>query len=75
MLCSCRSGHRTPATESFPGPDAAPVEESVEGIVPEFRPGFLCDTIPPAVEARMRGNSYPEGAKIGLDELRYLRVA
>ena len=75
LLCGCRSGSRTPAAEPLSEPDSALVGEGVEEIVPVFRPGFLCDTIPPAVEARMRGKSYPEGAKIGLDELRYLRVA
>ena len=41
-----------------------------------FKPVFTAEPIPPRVEARMRGNSYPEsGAAISLDELRYLRLS
>jgi hypothetical protein len=42
---------------------------------PRFVPEFTASEIPPEVEARMRGNSYPEGATIGLDQLRYLRLS
>ena len=49
--------------------------DTVEEIVTQFVPAFLCDTIPPEVEARMRGNSYPEDATIALEDLRYLQVA
>ena len=36
---------------------------------------FVAMAIPPEVEARMRGVSYPEGAAIPLRELRYLRLS
>ena len=44
-------------------------------LVMAFRPVFTAEPIPPQVEARMRGSSYPEGATISLDELRYLRLS
>ena len=72
LFCGCGSG--APASEEAETL-AASVGRVVEEIRPVFRPAFLCDTIPPAVEARMRGNSYPEDATIPLSELRYLRVA
>ena len=40
-----------------------------------FVPVFTAEPIPPEVEARMRGVSLPEGARITLDELRYLRLS
>lgn len=40
-----------------------------------FRPVFTAEPVPPQVEARMRGSSYPDGATISLDELRYLRLS
>ena len=76
LLCSC--GARTSAPEEGEAPAEAieaPVEEIVKEIVEVFHPAFLCDTIPPAVEARMRGSSYPEDATIALSELRYLQLA
>ena len=48
---------------------------SVYLLLAPFVPVFTAEPIPPAVEARMRGNSYPEGATISLDELRYLRLS
>lgn len=72
LFCGCGSG--APASEEAEAL-AASVGRVVEEIRPVFRPAFLCDTIPPAVEARMRGNSYPEDATIPFSELRYLRVA
>ena len=77
LLSGCGSGNgsREPVSEPVSTLFSEPVEELADEIVTHFNPGFLCDTIPPAVAARMRGNSYPEGAQIGLDELRYLRVA
>ncbi|MCR4860066.1 MAG: M15 family metallopeptidase [Bacteroidales bacterium] len=47
---------------------AAPVAEV-------FVPEFSSSAIPPEVEARMRGCSYPEDARIPLSELRYLRLS
>lgn len=42
-----------------------------------FQPVFTAEPIPPQVEARMRGNSYPEGGapEIRLSDLRYLRLS
>ena len=71
LLSSCKSGGRTQEPEAVSGPLLAETEE----IVPYFNPAFLSGPIPPAVEARMRGKSYPDDATIGLDELRYLEVA
>ena len=71
LLLGCRAGTQTPGEEPADVPEAAVVDE----IVMHFNPAFLCDTIPPMVEARMRGNSYPEDAVVSLDELRYLQVA
>ena len=48
------------------------VEETVEAVA---LPVFEAGPIPPEVEARMRGVSYPENARIKLDELRYLRLS
>ena len=36
---------------------------------------FSAGAVPPEVEARMRGVSYPEGATVPLSELRYLRLS
>lgn len=71
LLFGCRAGTRAPAVE----PLFEPVTEMTDNIVTHFNPAFLCDTIPPKVEDRMRGNSYPEDAAIKLEELRYLRMA
>ena len=42
-----------------------------------FQPVFTAEPIPPQVEARMRGNSYPAGGapEISLSDLRYLRLS
>ena len=56
----------------------APVEAlatEVEAAPAPFQPVFSSEAIPPEVEARMRGKSYPEGATISLSELRYLRLS
>ena len=42
---------------------------------PGFTPVFSLAPIPDSVAARMRGVSYPEGAEIQLDELRYLQLS
>ena len=44
-------------------------------LVMAFRPFFSAEPIPSQVEARMRGSSFPEGATVSLDELRYLRLS
>ena len=46
-----------------------------EAVEAAFEPVFEAVPIPPAVEARMRGVSYPENAEIKLDDLRYLKLS
>ena len=53
----------------------APLPADTVAAGPEFGPEFSTEPIPPAVEARMRGVSYPEDAQISLSELRYLRLS
>ena len=62
--CQCRQG-----TTAQVAPLAAEVVD------PVFVPVFESTPIPPAIEARMRGVSYPEGADIKLDDLRYLKLS
>ena len=52
--CQCRQGSQAPMVDSLVG-------EVVEAA---FEPVFEAAPIPPAVEARMRGVSYPENAEI-----------
>ena len=40
-----------------------------------MEPVFTAEPIPAAIEARMRGVSYPEDAEIKLSDLRYLRLS
>ena len=61
--CQCRQGS-APAPETEPVMEAAAVE-----------PVFTAEPIPAAIEARMRGVSYPEDAEIKLSDLRYLRLS
>ena len=61
--CQCRQGS-APAPETEPVIEAAAVE-----------PVFTAEPIPAAIEARMRGVSYPEDAEIKLADLRYLRLS
>ena len=61
--CQCRQGS-APAPETEPVIEAAAVE-----------PVFTAEPIPAAIEARMRGVSYPEDAEIKLSDLRYLRLS
>lgn len=61
--CQCRKGS-APAPETEPVIEAAAVE-----------PVFTAEPIPAAIEARMRGVSYPEDAEIKLSDLRYLRLS
>lgn len=66
ILSGCR-GRRSVSGESLPVPaaDTAAV----------FVPVFSSAPIPDSVADRMRGVSYPEGAEIQLDELRYLQLS
>ena len=61
--CQCRQG-------SAP----APLTESVTETAPA-EPVFTSEPIPAAVEARMRGVSYPDDAEVKLSDLRYLRLS
>ena len=61
--CQCRQG-------IAPEPEAEPVAEAASE-----EPIFTAEPIPAAVEARMRGISYPDDAKIKLSDLRYLRLS
>lgn len=71
LLTACRQrGSQAPAAALLDTTtDVA--EPAPEAFVPEFSAA----AIPPEVEARMRGKSYPEGATIALSELRYLRLS
>ena len=61
--CQCRQGNvPTPFAEPMP-------EEAALEVV------FTAQPIPAAVEARMRGVSYPEDAEVKLSDLRYLRLS
>ena len=62
--CQCRQGSLAPMEGQ--------AEEAVDSV---FVPVFESSLIPPEVEARMRGVSYPEGAEIKLDDLRYLKLS
>ena len=62
--CQCR--------QESPAPMEGQAEEAVDSV---FVPVFESSLIPPEVEARMRGVSYPEGAEIKLDDLRYLKLS
>ena len=61
--CQCRQG-------SAPAPEAGPVRDTAR-----LAPVFTAGPIPAAVEARMRGVSYPDNAEIKLSDLRYLRLS
>lgn len=43
--------------------------------VAECRPVFTAEVIPSSVLERMQGRSLPEGARISVDDLRYLRLS
>ena len=60
--CQCRQGS-APALE-----EPVPAETKAE-------PVFTAEPIPAAVEARMRGVSYPDDAEVKLSDLRYLRLS
>ena len=58
--CQCRQG-------------SAPAVSGAEGET-KAEPVFAAEPIPAAVEARMRGVSFPDDAEIPLSDLRYLRL-
>ena len=60
--CQCRQGSPAPAEESVTTEAAS-------------APVFTAEPIPEAVEARMRGVSYPDDAEVKLEDLRYLRLS
>jgi len=71
MLTACRQrGSRAPEAALFDAP-----AEVAETAPAPFVPVFSAAAIPPEVEERMRGKSYPEGATIALSELCYLRLS
>ena len=71
LAAGCRG--RTPAAMRPAGADSVALRPSP---LPEaFVPEFSASSIPPEVESRMRGVSYPQGAEISLSELRYLRLS
>jgi len=57
------------------GPAPAEPAAQVREAPAPFEPEFSSQAVPPEVEARMRGVSYPEDAGIPLSELRYLRLS
>ena len=63
LLAGC-SSRQTGAQASLPQADTLSVPDTVFAAMP----------IPAEVEARMRGVTWPEGAEIALDDLRYLRL-
>ncbi len=60
--CQCRQGS--------PSPAETPVSAEAASA-----PVFTAQPVPEAVEARMRGVSYPEDAEVKLSDLRYLRLS
>ena len=60
--CQCRRGGE-PAPVLLAEPEAA------------FEAVFTAEPIPEAVEARIRGVSYPDDAEVKLSDLRYLRLS
>lgn len=71
LLAACRQ-------RGSQAPETALIDSHVEVAETDpapFVPEFSASVIPPEIEARMRGKSYPEGATIALSELRYLRLS
>ena len=60
--CQCRQGNTVPSEEPV-------AEEST------LAPVFTAEPIPEAVEARIRGVSYPDDAEVKLSDLRYLQLS
>ena len=75
LLFGCKAGNQATEGEPAGKPVAESTSDDIDAIVMHFNPAFLCDTIPPRVEAQMRGNSYPDDATVKLEELRYLQLA
>ena len=73
LLVGCRAGGR--GGEGEPASLESAAQEDSSGINVPFEPVFTAAPIPPEVEARMRGCSYPADARIPLSELRYLRLS
>ena len=69
MLAGCKGRRAVQAGQAVSGEVAGDTGEVPAG------PVFEAVPIPPEIEARMRGVSYPAGAQIKLDDLRYLRVS
>lgn len=72
FLTGCIQGRRSSAPETGQK-DSVTVEASPVAQEPDTL--FVSMRIPPEIEARMRGVSYPVGATISLQELRYLRLS
>lgn len=72
FLTGCIQGRRSNAPETGQE-DSVTVEASPVAQGPDTL--FVSMRIPPEIEARMRGVSYPAGATISLQELRYLRLS
>jgi hypothetical protein len=60
--CQCRQGNPVPSDEPATAETAS-------------APVFTAQPVPEAVEARMRGVSYPDDAEVKLADLRYLRLS
>lgn len=69
LLSGCRG---TPGQARH---DSAAVPKDSTAVRAPFVPEFSASEIPPGVEARMRGVSYPEDARVPLADLRYLRLS
>ena len=61
--CQCRQGSVPPSQD-----EPVTAETKTEAV-------FTAEPIPAAVEARMRGVSYPDNAEVKLSDLRYLRLS
>ena len=70
LLAGCRATG-SGGSDVVAGAVAAEREETAAA----FEPVFTAESVPPEVEARMRGCSYPEDARIPLSDLRYLRLS
>lgn len=66
LLSGCKGRRAATAPEPVPAAEELPAVRE---------PVFTAEPIPASVEARMRGVSYPEGAKVQLPDLRYLQLS
>lgn len=69
----------TRPSDVLPGADLTPyhwseAEADDSLLAAELSSAFASAPIPPEVEARMRGKSYPEGCRIPISDLRYLII-